>query len=230
MNFEWPKDNFLEDVQEITKKNNALLIFDENITGFRYSTGGAQELFNISPDLTVLGKGIGNGFPLSVIGGAREFMVLAEDIFFSGTFSGEPIALAAAKAVIHKVVNNNVLPHIHEVGSILKDAVENIIKQEGLDEVVSIGGHPSWTMLRFSDSSQYKSSEIKTLFLQEMFKRGILTTGSNNISYAISKDKDLKSIINSYSEVLNIVSGAIKKYKVKDLLECKPLQPLFQVR
>jgi glutamate-1-semialdehyde 2,1-aminomutase len=230
MNFEWPKDNFLEDVQAIARDNNALLVFDENITGFRYSIGGAQELFNICPDLTIFGKGIGNGFPLSVIGGAKEFMSLAEEIFFSGTFSGEPIALAAAKTVINKIVNNNVLPHIHEVGTSLKDAIENMIKQEQLDEVVNIGGHPSWTMLRFSNFSKYSSFEIKTLFLQEMFKRGILTTGSNNISYAISKDEDLTTIITSYSEVLNIVSDAIRKNKVRNLLECDPIKPLFQIR
>jgi glutamate-1-semialdehyde 2,1-aminomutase len=230
MNFEWPKKNFLEDVRELTLKNNALLIFDENITGFRYSLGGAQELFNISPDLTIFGKAIGNGLPLSVIGGSKEYMKLFEDIFFSGTFSGDPIALASAKAVIKKIRTGKILPHIHDVGSRIKTSIKKDIIDNSIGDIVSIGGHPSWSMLRFVDSKKFTSFEIKTLFLQEMFKRGVLTTGSNNISFAINCDDDLKTIVNSYEEVFNILSEAIKNNKVKYLLDCKPIEPLFKVR
>jgi glutamate-1-semialdehyde aminotransferase len=89
MNVEYPRNNFLENVRELTKLNGALLIFDETITGFRFSEGGAQELFDVTPDLSTFGKGIANGFPLSVVVGKREIMMEMEEIFFSGTFGGE---------------------------------------------------------------------------------------------------------------------------------------------
>ena len=77
-----------------------VLVFDETITGFRFSEGGAQELFNVIPDISTFGKGIANGFPLSVISGKREIMMEMEEIFFSRTFGGELLSLAAAKSVL----------------------------------------------------------------------------------------------------------------------------------
>ena len=100
MTSEYPKNIFLSEVKDLAKKNNSILIFDETITGYRYSIGGAQLEFNVTPDLTTLGKGIANGYPLSAIVGKREIMKEIENIFFSGTFGGELLSLAAAKTVI----------------------------------------------------------------------------------------------------------------------------------
>ena len=89
MTSEYPKNNFLSEVKDLAKKNNSVLIFDETVTGYRYSIGGAQLEFNVTPDLTTLGKGIANGYPLSAIVGKKEIMKEIENIFFSGTFGGE---------------------------------------------------------------------------------------------------------------------------------------------
>lgn len=78
------------------------MIFDEVITGFRFSKGGAQELFNVTPDLSTFGKGIANGFPLSAVVGRREIMKEMENVFISGTFGGELLSLTAAKYVLQK--------------------------------------------------------------------------------------------------------------------------------
>ena len=100
MSGEYPKDNFLEKVKELVHNSGALLIFDETVTGFRVSYGGAQELFGVTPDLATFGKGLANGYPLSALVGKEEYMVVMKDIFFSGTFGGETLSLAAAKARI----------------------------------------------------------------------------------------------------------------------------------
>ena len=76
----------------------ALLVFDEMITGFRFARGGAQELFGITPDLSTLGKGLANGYPLSAITGRADVMKLMEEVFFSFTMGGETLSLAAALA------------------------------------------------------------------------------------------------------------------------------------
>jgi len=93
---ELPKDGYLEKLLKITHENGALLIFDEVVTGFRFSLGGAQEYFNVIPDLATFGKGMGGGLPLSAVVGKKEIMDKAKDkIFISTTFGGDLLSLAA---------------------------------------------------------------------------------------------------------------------------------------
>jgi glutamate-1-semialdehyde 2,1-aminomutase len=98
-----PKPGYLEFLREITKKNGALLIFDEVMTGFRLAKGGAQERFGISPDLTCLGKIIGGGLPVGAFGGRAEIMDLIAPlgpVYQAGTLSGNPLAMAAGIATL----------------------------------------------------------------------------------------------------------------------------------
>lgn len=93
-----PKEGFLQFLRDITKKNNALLIFDEVITGFRLSIGGAQKYYNITPDLTTLGKIVGGGMPLAVYGGKSEVMECVAplgSVYQAGTLSGNPVAVTS---------------------------------------------------------------------------------------------------------------------------------------
>ena len=229
MNAEYPKDNFLEKVKELAHKNNALLIFDEMITGFRYSTGGAQELFGVTPDLATFGKGMANGYPLSVVVGSNEIMQKMEDIFFSGTFGGESLSLAAANSVIDKYKKHDITGHFKEIGSYLIKQLQKLIDSEGISDIFSIAGHPSWSFLQIKQQDSYTTFEIKTLFLQEVFKRGILTLGSHNISFSHTKE-DIDKLISVYSEVLPLIKQSIDDGNLIEQLNCKPLQPLFQVR
>ena len=89
-------DQCLKGLRDCCDENGILLIFDEVITGFRFANGGAQELFGVTPDLSCFGKGIANGFPISVIAGKREIMEGFKEVFFSGTFGGELLSLTAA--------------------------------------------------------------------------------------------------------------------------------------
>ena len=92
-----PEKGYLEGVRRLTKEHDVLLIFDEVITGFRLSLGGAQELFGIKPDLTTLGKIIGGGFPVGIFGGRRDLMeqvAPSGGIYQAGTFNGSPVSLA----------------------------------------------------------------------------------------------------------------------------------------
>ena len=101
-----PKKRYLEFLREITKKNGALLIFDEVMTGFRLAKGGAQERFKISPDLTCLGKIIGGGLPVGAFGGRAEIMDLLAPlgpVYQAGTLSGNPIAMAAGIANLEEL-------------------------------------------------------------------------------------------------------------------------------
>ena len=229
MNVEYPERGFLEKVKELAHKNNALLIFDETITGFRYSLGGAQELFGVTPDLATFGKGMANGYPLSAVVGSNKVMQTVEEIFFSGTFGGETLSLAAASAVIKKYKEKNVIESIEKIGCYLISQLQSLINSENLSDLFSVAGHPSWSFLLIKKQNIYSPFEIKTFFLQEMFKRGILILSSHNLNFSHSK-KDIDELIIAYAEVLPIIKQHINNKDLIENIECDVLQPLFQVR
>ena len=229
MNIEYPQDNFLEKVKELTHKHKALLIFDEMITGFRYALGGAQELFNVIPDLATFGKGMANGYPLSAVVGSNKIMQKVEDIFFSGTFGGETLSLAAANAVLDKYKTQRVTEYFNEMGSYLLEDLDTLIDNEELNDVFWTSGHPSWSFLHIKAQLQYSDFEIKTFFLQEMFKRGVLTLGSHNLSFSHSKE-DIGKLLDTYRVVLPMVKKHIEQQDLLENIHGDILQPLFKVR
>lgn len=229
MNTSYPDSGFLEYIRDVTRKENIVLIFDETITGCRFAPGGAQELFGVTPDLATFGKGIGNGFPLSAVMGNEEIMSLMEDIFYSGTFAGETASLAAASVVLDKVKDEGVCQHLEKIGTYLLTSLNQLIRKHHLEAVVSTAGHPSWSFVVFKDTSSITSFEIKTLFMQEMFKRGILTFGSHNLSFSHSID-DINYLMESYDDFFSQLRVCIDNNNIRDLLDCEVLEPLFKVR
>jgi glutamate-1-semialdehyde 2,1-aminomutase len=229
MNTTEPKDGFLEKVKDLTKKNGAVLIFDETITGFRYANGGAQEYFNVIPDLATFGKGLANGYPVSAVAGRADIMRLMEEVFFSFTFGGETLSLAAAQATLKKLQAEPVIATVRKQGQKVLDGLAALIAKHGAGGMLSLSGHPSWSFLLFRDAEPYTQWDIKTLFLQEMFQRGILAYGTHNMSYAHS-DADVEQLLAVYDEVIPLLKGAVENRAVEKLLRCKPLVPLFKVR
>ena len=229
MNIEYPKDNFLEKVKELTHNNKALLIFDETITGFRYSIGGAQKLFNVIPDMATFGKGMANGYPLSAVMGTNDIMQKVEEIFFSGTFGGETLSLAAANAVIDKYIEKSVVDHFSIIGIYLLECLNKLIDDNNLNDIFWTSGHPSLSFLHIKEQHKYNSYEIKTFLMQEMFKRGILTLGLHNLSFSHSK-KDIDKLISSYAEVLPMIKIHVDNNSLIENIQGEILEPLFKVR
>ncbi len=229
MNVEYPKKGYLENVQKIAKDEGIVFIFDETITGCRFAKGGAQEYFGVTPDIATFGKGLANGFPLSAIVGKAEIMDLMEDIFFSGTFGGETASLAAAKVVLQKVDSLDVPAYIFEAGEYLLKHLNKIIAEFECEDFLKCSGHPSWSFLIINDKNEYTSFEIKTLLMQEMLKRGILTLCTHNISYSHTI-KDIDYLLDCYREVFPLIKKTIESKELIESLNCKPLVPLFKVR
>jgi glutamate-1-semialdehyde 2,1-aminomutase len=229
MNITYPDPGFLESIRELTKRHGILLVFDETITGFRFSAGGAQELFGIVPDLTTFGKGIANGFPLSVIGGKREIMMVMEAIFFSGTFGGELLSLAVAKSVLTLHKNDMVALELAKIGTELQLHINYEINRLNISKVLELSGHPSWIFLNWMATKDYSSGEIKTLFQQLMYERGILILGTLNVSLAHTA-KHTKRIKKMFTQTLEDIALAIEELTVRERLKVEPLEPLFRVR
>ena len=138
-----PARGFLAFLSDITKKNGALLIFDEVITGFRVATGGAQERFNIRPDLTCLGKILGGGLPLGAFGGRAEIMdMLAPDgpVYQAGTLSGNPLAVAAGLAMLKALSRPGVYQRLEELGARFQRGLESVLKSRRIAGVVNREG------------------------------------------------------------------------------------------
>lgn len=228
MNSVDPAPGFLESLRNFCSSNNILLIFDEVITGFRFAKGGAQEFFGITPDLSCFGKGIANGFPISVIAGRREIMKGFKEVFFSGTFGGELLSLTAANVVLDKVRDNRVIPELYRVGQAIQQSLLSEISRNKY-EFVNISGNPTWTFLNWTLSSDALQNKVKTYFLQEMFKRGILVLSTNNVTTTLSQ-KDISKILTAYAEVFEAISQALERDSLDALLECQPIVPLFKVR
>lgn len=229
MNVTEPAGGFLQGVKDLAHRHGALLVFDETITGFRFSNGGAQELFGVTPDLATFGKGIANGYPLSAVAGRADIMKLMEEIFFSFTMGGETLSLAAARATLDKLQREPVTRTLAARGKNALDGAAKLVREAGLAEAIVVSGHPAWGFLTFLDAGGYSSFEIKTLFLQEMFARGILTLGTHNLNYAHS-DGDIERLMIAYREVFALLADAIHNKALKQYLRCEPLQPLFKVR
>ncbi|MGH8548833.1 MAG: aminotransferase class III-fold pyridoxal phosphate-dependent enzyme [Methylococcales bacterium] len=224
-----PNQGYLEAVKDITAKRGALLIFDETITGFRYANGGAQELFGVIPDLATFGKGIANGYPISAVAGREKFMRLMEEVFFSFTFGGETLSLAASLATMTKLQHQPVVQTIRKQGKKLIDGVTRLIERHDVGHILKISGDPSWSFLIFNDVTRHTEWEIKTLFLQEIFARGVLCIGTHSMSYSHS-DADIDCLLSTYDEVFPIIKKAVDNNELENLLQCKPLEPLFKVR
>ena len=229
MNTTWPANDFLHEVKALTHRHGALLIFDETITGFRFAMGGAQQLFGVTPDLATFGKGIANGFPLAIVAGRQPYMRLMEEVFYSFTFGGETLSLAAARAVVEKMRREPVLATIHAQGQKVLDGLAERIARHGVGSFCSVSGHPSWSFLGLRDAPPYSAYDIRTLFLQEMFMRGMLTLGTHNISYAHS-DEDVAKLLAAYEDILPILGAAVEQRDLASRLYCEPLKPLFSVR
>lgn len=229
MNVTEPLPGFLEGVKSLAHAHGALLVFDETITGFRFSNGGAQELFGVTPDLATFGKGLANGYPVSAVVGRADVMKQMEEIFFSFTFGGEALSLAAAKATLEKLKREPVAATLATRGSQIMAGARQVIAANGLEDLFSVTGHPTWSFLNIKEGRGANAFEIKTLWMQELIERGILSVGTHNVSYAHTT-QDIERLIAVYEEVLPFIGKTLSEGKLREALRCEPLVPLFKVR
>jgi glutamate-1-semialdehyde 2,1-aminomutase len=223
-----PEDNFLHKVKEMAHHHGALLIFDEIITGFRFSLGGAQELTGVTPDLAAFAKAISNGVPLSAIVGKKEYMFALEKTFFSFTYGGDCIGLSAAKACIPKIRREKVPDHLNEVGSLLKDNFNKLADQYGLTEFTGCVGYPCRTVVTFDGQGRFDSLEMKSYFQQELLRRGILWAGYHALSFSHQRE-DIEMMLNAFEDVMKLFKKIVDgSQSLRSFIEGEPVKPVFR--
>ena len=152
-----PENKFLNQLRKICTENKALLIFDEVMSGFRVSKGGAQEIFNVKPDITTLGKVIGGGLPAGAYGGKSEIMDhIAPDgpVYQAGTLSGNPLAMAAGLSVLERL-NDNIYKKLEDISSKIHEGFQFNINKTGVKANIARVG--SMMTLFFSDLEKIKN-------------------------------------------------------------------------
>jgi glutamate-1-semialdehyde 2,1-aminomutase len=225
--FEAPAPGFLQELAAVCKENGTLLIFDEMWTGFRIAIGGAQEYFNVKPDLAVYSKACANGMPIALLTGRADVMELFNSQVFSyTTFGGEALSLAACMATINELIDKNVTQYLDEKGALLKDGYNQIAIEMGMDKYTRCIGFNCRTMVTFTPEAG-NSLEVKTVMQQEVIKRGVLWAGFHNMCYSHS-DEDIQYTLSAYRDVMPVVKEAIESGDIKKYLKGEVLEAVFR--
>ena len=221
--FKQPDKGFLEGIRQLADEHHCLLIFDEVITGFRISMGGAQEYFGVTPDLATFAKAIANGYSLAAVVGCRKIMETQADNFISSTYWSDCTALAAGLATLNEINSKPVIETINKTGQRLVSHLRVMAKKHSLD--IDVAGHGFNFTLNFNYG--IISGKIMTLFIQEMVARGIYTNGVFYPCHTHTSE-DLEKILSAADEVFALLKKGIEKKSTDQLLKCPERQTGFR--
>jgi glutamate-1-semialdehyde 2,1-aminomutase len=205
-----PEDEFLQTLRDETARAGSVLVFDEVITCFRHALGGWQSLSGISPDLTTVGKALGNGYPIAAIGGRADLMdsfstIPGAPVFFAGTYNGHPAVVAAALATLRKLETEPVHEHTFRLGEQVRAGLTGIFAELGIPAVVTgygsvfvtyfmAGGAPrSYTDLLANDAAMYVGYRRRLALEHGIFELP-LNLKRSHISYAHT-DADVDALL-----------------------------------
>ncbi len=224
-----PLPGYLEGLREVTDRHGVVLIFDEIVTGFRIGLGGAQEVFGVTPDLACFGKAMANGMPISAVVGRRDIMLLMEDIFFSGTFGGEALSLAAAIATIDKLEAIDGPAKIQRAGVRLREGSRQALARHGLDMRFEIKG-PDWHPYIVSRDGDESRLLATSLLRQELIAHGLLISAGFNICTAHDDDGVIAESLAAFDAAAKVAAQALSSNTPEKFLRGRQIEPIFQVR
>ena len=177
-----PAPGYLELMHELTRQFGIVLIFDEVITGFRLSLGGAQQHYGVLPDLTVMAKGFGGGFPVAAVGGKKEIMQLVADgiVSMAGTYSGNGIAVSAANATLDFLATPGIYENLFDKSQRLMKGIGDRLKSAGFQcDVVGVGPlFQVWftdsPVRNYRDAVYHARKDLFRVWWEEMLQQGVL--------------------------------------------------------
>ena len=228
-----PSPGFLEGVRALCDAHGSLLVFDEMITGFRWSAGGAQSVYGVQPDLSCWGKAMGNGFPISALAGRRDLMELgglrtdSPRVFLLSTTHGpETVSLAAFRAVVKAYTEGDPIGLMERRGAALAEGVNSAARELGVEEFVAAVGRPSCMVFTTRDNDGRPSQPYRTLFLQELLRRGVL--GQSFVVSAAHTAADIEHTVQATREALVVYRQALEDGGVERFLVGRPVAPALR--
>ncbi len=223
-----PIGDYLEAVKELTHRYNAILIFDEVVSGFHYALGGAQELFGVVPDLVAFGKGMANGYPISAVAGRRDLLKQIEDgVFVSTTFGGDSVSMAAALETIKILERPGFYDHILKIGTLLHDGMMARIKKFGLEKILSVSGLPQHCGLTFEDYGSLSYLDVQSVFSQTMVDNGIIIFAIYFLNMNHS-ESEVRVFLDAIDKSFELIRMAVDRDSVKDILRGGKVDPVFK--
>jgi glutamate-1-semialdehyde 2,1-aminomutase len=217
-----PTKEWLQAIREAADENGIIVIIDEITSGFRLNVGGAHLLYDFIPDISVFGKGLSNGYPMAAIIGEESVMQAAQSAFITSTYWTDRIGPAASIACINKMKELNVPEHLIEVGDLVQKGWREASLKSKVD--IKISGIAPLGHFGFNYDNALL---LKTLYTQEMLKRGFLASTAFYASYAHSKEL-VKDYVKNIFEVFEIIANAIKNNSELELLEGSVCQSGFK--
>jgi glutamate-1-semialdehyde 2,1-aminomutase len=211
-----PEEGYLEEVREITRRHGILLIFDEVKTGLAIAAGGATERFGVKPDLVTLAKTLGGGLPSAAIGGTEEVMALVEDgtVYQVGTYNGNPLCMAAARASLLEVLTPDAYAHMDALNDRIVAGCEEVIERHGLPGyAVGIGakGCVTFSPTKVVDYETFKANqdvEVTELAWLSNMNRGIFMTPGREEEWTLSVTHTNEAI-DAYIAVFDEMAGEL---------------------
>ncbi|MBF0305821.1 MAG: glutamate-1-semialdehyde 2,1-aminomutase [Alphaproteobacteria bacterium] len=227
-----PRDGFLHGVEALCRAHGAVFILDEMITGFRWHLNGAQTLFGVTPDISTFGKGIANGFSVAAMVGKRAIMELGgiehdqkRTFLLSTTHGAENHALAAMRAALRIYRDEPVVAHLWRIGGLLIDGLNQAAGEAGVGMAFRAGGFPCSPVVTCMDRDGLVSAPFRTLWLQEMVRRGVLANYFAP-SYAHTAT-EVEITVAAARESLRVYARALQD-GIDGFLEGPPVKPVFR--
>lgn len=228
-----PPPGYLAGLRELADRHGCVLVFDEMITGFRWSEAGAQGLYGVVPDLSTFGKALGNGFAVSALAGRRDLMELGglrhsgDRVFLLSTTHGaETHSLAAAMAVQTTYVEEGVTARLHTLGERLAAGVREAAAGMGVGEHVVVRGRSSNLVFATLDENGQPSQEYRTLFLRRLLAGGVLAP-SFVVSSALS-DADIDHTVDVVAQACALYRKALDAADPTLWVGGRPVKPVFR--
>jgi glutamate-1-semialdehyde 2,1-aminomutase len=229
---EEPAPGFLADLRALCEKESAVLVFDEMITGFRWDIGGAQSVYGVTPDLSTWGKALANGFCISALAGRRELMELGgmshsrERVFLLSTTHGaETHSIAAGLATLDSYQRLGVIDVLYARGAALRAGIEKLTAELGIEQHFGVISRDCNLLFYTRDTEGRPSQPFRTLFMQELIRRGVLAP-SFVVSYSHS-EQDIEDTLVAIGEALDIYKRALAEGHERYLLG-RPVKPAFR--
>ncbi|MFJ5136532.1 glutamate-1-semialdehyde 2,1-aminomutase [Streptomyces sp. NPDC088707] len=228
-----PPPGYLAGLRELADRHGCVLVFDEMITGLRWSEAGAQGLYGVVPDLSTFGKALGNGFAVSALAGRRELMEWGglrhsgERVFLLSTTHGaETHALAAASAVQTTYVEEGVTARLHALGERLAAGVREAAAAMGVGDHLIVRGRASNLVFATLDENRRPSQEYRTLFLRRLLAGGVLAP-SFVVSSALDDD-DIDRTVEVVAQACAVYRKALDAADPTPWLAGRPVKPVFR--
>ncbi|MEU6809330.1 glutamate-1-semialdehyde 2,1-aminomutase [Streptomyces sp. NPDC046831] len=230
-----PTAGYLAGLRELADRHGCVLVFDEMITGFRWSEAGAQGVYGVVPDLSTFGKALGNGFAVSALAGRRELMELGglrhsgDRVFLLSTTHGaETHSLAAAMAVLTTYVEEGVTARLHALGERLAAGVREAAAALGVGDHVVVRGRASNLVFATLDENRQPSQPYRTLFLRRLLAGGVLAP-SFVVSSALG-DADIDHTVDVVAQACAVYRKALDAADPTPWLGGRPVKPVFRRR